>query len=98
MFNQTEPFAHEVKWVNEKLQKTDEAVEEECKDVKACSMKEVFEAMDNWSFCIDWFKESIDKTKPQTFWIVGWHFFQGWGSEDKTGAGQSIWQEWDQDG
>ena len=41
MFNQTEPFAHEVKWVNEKLQKTDEAVEEECKNVKACSMKEV---------------------------------------------------------
>jgi len=39
----TEPFAHEVKWVNEKLQKTDEAVEEECKDVKACSMKEVEE-------------------------------------------------------
>ena len=27
--------------MNEKLQKSDEAVEEECKEVKACSMKEV---------------------------------------------------------
>ena len=40
-FTQTEPYAHDVEWVNEKLQKSDEAVEEECKDVKACSMKEV---------------------------------------------------------
>jgi len=39
----TEPYAHDVEWVNEKLQKSDEAVEEECKEVKACSMKEVEE-------------------------------------------------------
>ena len=40
-FTQTEPYAHDVEWVNEKLLKSDEAVEEECKEVKACSMKEV---------------------------------------------------------
>merc|ERR1712180_250915 len=39
----TEPYAHDVEWVNEKLQKSDEAVEEECKEVKGCSMKEVEE-------------------------------------------------------
>ena len=34
-----------MEWVNEKLQKSDEAVEEECKEVKACSMKEVREGL-----------------------------------------------------
>ena len=54
---QTEPYAHDVEWVNEKLQKSDEAVEEECKEVKACSMKEVHTMSDDcWSFLVAFFQ------------------------------------------
>ena len=59
-FTQTEPYAHDVEWVNEKLQKSDEAVEEECKEVKACSMKEVHTMSDDcWSFLVVFFLAAL---------------------------------------